>query len=73
MKWTDNKFAITKGLYNGCTCNFMKKLNSVEFIVYIANYNAFLKQNRLVSTYLFYCNFSAPTLKHLTFYSLMCF
>lgn len=45
VKWTGNDTAFTKGLYNGYTCNFIRKLNSVKFIILISNYNAYLKRN----------------------------
>ncbi|KAF0770310.1 Uncharacterized protein FWK35_00000802 [Aphis craccivora] len=45
VKWTGNDTAFTKGLYNGYTCNFIRQLNSVKFIILISNYNAYLKRN----------------------------
>uniref|UniRef100_A0A2S2NSI1 Otoancorin n=1 Tax=Schizaphis graminum TaxID=13262 RepID=A0A2S2NSI1_SCHGA len=45
LKWNGNDSAFTKGLYNGYTCNFIRRLNSVNFIILISNYNAYLKQN----------------------------
>ncbi|XP_025197043.1 uncharacterized protein LOC112595869 [Melanaphis sacchari] len=44
-KWTGNDSAFTKGLYNGYSCNFIRRLSSVKFIILISNYNAYLKRN----------------------------
>ncbi|XP_060861457.1 uncharacterized protein LOC132938560 [Metopolophium dirhodum] len=44
VKWTGNNSAVIKGLYNGYTCNFIRRLNSVQFIILISDYNAYLKR-----------------------------
>ncbi|XP_016659329.2 uncharacterized protein LOC100160532 [Acyrthosiphon pisum] len=44
VKWTGNDSAVIKGLYNGYTCNFIRRLNSVQFIILISDYNAYLKR-----------------------------
>ncbi|XP_022161558.1 uncharacterized protein LOC111027479 [Myzus persicae] len=44
VKWTGNDSAVIKGLYNGYTCNFIRRLNSVQFISLISDYNAYLKR-----------------------------
>ncbi|VVC44291.1 Hypothetical protein CINCED_3A001515 [Cinara cedri] len=48
FKWTGNGSTFIKGLYNGYTCNFIQKINSVDFMVFISNYNAYLKLNKKV-------------------------
>ncbi|XP_050441383.1 uncharacterized protein LOC126846182 isoform X2 [Adelges cooleyi] len=46
FKWTGNKsIGISHGLYNGYTCGFIKKLNGVEFIESIYNFNNYLERH----------------------------
>lgn len=45
MKWNSNESVIVKGLYNGYTCNYIRKMNGPQFIISMSNYNMYLKRS----------------------------